>query len=77
MRLRNIASGNVKRPVTCWLRTRLFNLDSKVINKIKQLKIKKLDLKDTNDKNMTGKIAWAHLKEFQDYYTGLLKWKKL
>ena len=24
-----------------------------------------------NDKNMTGKIAWAHLKEFPDYYTRL------
>jgi len=26
-----------------------------------------------NDKNMTGKIAWAHLKEFPDYYTRLEK----
>jgi hypothetical protein len=26
-----------------------------------------------NDKNMTGKIAWAHLKEFPDYYTRLAK----
>ncbi|MBT8297380.1 MAG: hypothetical protein HKP42_03250 [Maribacter sp.] len=26
----------------------------------------------TNDNiEMTGKIAWAHLKEFQDYYTRL------
>ena len=26
----------------------------------------------TNDNNeMTGKIAWAHLKEFPDYYTRL------
>lgn len=39
----------------------------------------------TNDnKNLTGKIAWAHLKEFPDYYTRLKKmeikanahWKK-
>ena len=22
-----------------------------------------------NDKKLTGKIAWAHLKEFPDYYT--------
>ena len=37
-----------------------------------------------NDKKMTGKIAWAHLKEFPDYYTRLAKleeeateyWKK-
>jgi len=26
-----------------------------------------------NDKNLTGKIAWAHLKEFPDYYTRLAK----
>ena len=26
-----------------------------------------------NDKKMTGKIAWAHLKEFPDYYTRLEK----
>ncbi|MDA3943841.1 MAG: hypothetical protein PF694_09935 [Bacteroidetes bacterium] len=26
-----------------------------------------------NDKKMTGKIAWAHLKEFPDYYTRLAK----
>jgi len=26
-----------------------------------------------NDKNLTGKIAWAHLKEFRDYYTRLAK----
>ena len=26
-----------------------------------------------NDKIMTGKIAWAHLKEFPDYYTRLAK----
>lgn len=37
-----------------------------------------------NDNKMTGKIAWAHLKEFPDYYTRLEKleneaeeyWKK-
>lgn len=33
--------------------------------------------KDTNvtnnDKLLTGKIAWAHLKEFPDYYTRLHK----
>jgi hypothetical protein len=37
-----------------------------------------------NDKRLTGKIAWAHLKEFPDYYTRLEKlereakeyWKK-
>ena len=26
-----------------------------------------------NDKETTGKIAWAHLKEFPDYYTRLEK----
>ncbi len=26
-----------------------------------------------NDSLLTGKIAWAHLKEFPDYYTRLLK----
>ncbi len=26
-----------------------------------------------NDKGITGKIAWAHLKEFPDYYTRLEK----
>jgi len=26
-----------------------------------------------NDKNLTGKIAWAHLKEYPDYYTRLAK----
>ena len=26
-----------------------------------------------NDKALTGKIAWAHLKEFPDYYTRLEK----
>ena len=26
-----------------------------------------------NNKNLTGKIAWAHLKEFPDYYTRLKK----
>ncbi|HEY5124170.1 MAG TPA: DUF5661 family protein [Ignavibacteria bacterium] len=29
-----------------------------------------------NDKKMTGKIAWAHLKEFPDYYTRLAKLEK-
>jgi hypothetical protein len=29
-----------------------------------------------NDKNKTGKIAWAHLKEFPDYYTRLEKLEK-
>ena len=29
-----------------------------------------------NDKNMTGKITWAHLKEFPDYYTRLEKLEK-
>jgi len=29
-----------------------------------------------NDKNLTGKIAWAHLKEFPDYYTRLAKLEK-
>jgi hypothetical protein len=29
-----------------------------------------------NDKKMTGKIAWAHLKEFPDYYTRLKKLEK-
>ena len=29
-----------------------------------------------NDKLMTGKIAWAHLKEFPDYYTRLEKLEK-
>ncbi|QRM90832.1 hypothetical protein FG167_16805 [Lacinutrix sp. WUR7] len=26
-----------------------------------------------DDKSITGKIAWAHLKEFPDYYTRLEK----
>ncbi len=26
-----------------------------------------------SDVNLTGKIAWAHLKEIPDYYTRLLK----
>lgn len=26
-----------------------------------------------DDKKLTGKIAWAHLKEFPDYYTRLEK----
>ena len=29
-----------------------------------------------NDKKMTGKIAWAHLKEFPDYFTRLEKLEK-
>jgi len=29
-----------------------------------------------NDKESTGKIAWAHLKEFPDYYTRLKKLEK-
>jgi hypothetical protein len=29
-----------------------------------------------NDKSLTGKIAWAHLKEFPDYYTRLDKMEK-
>ena len=29
-----------------------------------------------NDKRLTGKIAWAHLKEFPDYYTRLGKLEK-
>jgi hypothetical protein len=29
-----------------------------------------------NDKKLTGKIAWAHLKEFLDYYTRLEKLEK-
>ena len=29
-----------------------------------------------NDKKLTGKIAWAHLKEFPDYYTRLKKLEK-
>ena len=29
-----------------------------------------------NDKSLTGKIAWAHLKEFPDYYTRLEKMEK-
>ena len=30
-----------------------------------------------NDKSMTGKIAWAHLKEFPDYYTRLAKMEEV
>jgi hypothetical protein len=30
-----------------------------------------------NDNNLTGKIAWAHLKEFPDYYTRLAKMEKV
>lgn len=29
-----------------------------------------------DDKHLTGKIAWAHLKEFPDYYTRLEKMEK-
>ncbi len=29
-----------------------------------------------NDEILTGKIAWAHLKEFPDYYTRLEKMEK-
>ncbi len=29
-----------------------------------------------DDPKMTGKIAWAHLKEFPDYYTRLEKMEK-
>ena len=29
-----------------------------------------------NGKNITGKIAWAHLNEFPDYYTRLEKLEK-
>ncbi|MFO7527160.1 MAG: DUF5661 family protein [Ignavibacteriaceae bacterium] len=29
-----------------------------------------------DDKRLTGKIAWAHLKEFPDYYTRLEKLEK-
>ena len=29
-----------------------------------------------NDKSLTGKIAWAHLKEFPDYYTRLEEMEK-
>jgi len=29
-----------------------------------------------NDKKLTGKIAWPHLKEFPDYYTRLEKLEK-
>ncbi|MFC2081252.1 DUF5661 family protein [Bacteroidota bacterium] len=29
-----------------------------------------------NDLRLTGKIAWAHLKEFPDYYTRLEKLEK-
>lgn len=28
------------------------------------------------DEKLTGKIAWAHLKEIPDYYTRLLKMEK-
>lgn len=29
-----------------------------------------------NDGKLTGEIAWAHLKEFPDYYTRLAKMEK-
>lgn len=29
-----------------------------------------------NDELLTGKIAWAHLKEIPDYYTRLLKMER-
>lgn len=29
-----------------------------------------------DDKKLTGQIAWAHLKEFPDYYTRLEKMEK-
>jgi hypothetical protein len=29
-----------------------------------------------NDGRLTGEIAWAHLKEFPDYYTRLAKMEK-
>lgn len=29
-----------------------------------------------SDEKLTGKIAWAHLKEIPDYYTRLLKMEK-
>jgi len=29
-----------------------------------------------NDNSLTGKIAWAHLKEFPDYYSRLDKMEK-
>jgi hypothetical protein len=30
-----------------------------------------------NDGKLTGEIAWAHLKEFPDYYTRLAKMEKI
>lgn len=30
-----------------------------------------------NDGRLTGEIAWAHLKEFPDYYTRLAKMEKV
>jgi hypothetical protein len=30
-----------------------------------------------NDGKLTGEIAWAHLKEFPDYYTRLAKMEKV
>jgi len=66
MLLRNIVSGNVKKPVTCWLKTRLFNLDSRFTNKIKQLKRKKLDSKDAKKIGEDIGIDWkkVNLDEF-------------
>ena len=29
-----------------------------------------------NDEKLTGEIAWAHLKEFPDYYTRLARMEK-
>lgn len=29
-----------------------------------------------DDKHLTGKIAWAHLKELPDYYTRLIKMER-
>ncbi len=30
-----------------------------------------------NDEKLTGEIAWAHLKEFPDYYTRLAKMENI
>ena len=38
-------------------------------------KDKKTNVTD-NDGKLTGEIAWAHLKEFPDYYTRLAKMEK-
>jgi hypothetical protein len=37
---------------------------------------KKTNVTDDNGK-VTGEIAWAHLKEFPDYYTRLAKMEKV